>query len=257
MKISIVTVSYNSEKTIEQTLLSVINQNYSNVEYLVIDGASIDKTSEIVSKYIDKGVDVFLSEPDVSLWDAMNKGIQRATGEYIAFLNSDDTYASNSILSEVNASLVQSSEVLDLLFGWADIVDPNNLNKVIREYRYDRISKFSLAIGLMPAHPATFYRLSVLKEIGGYLVQKSQPAADFELLCRLFSNKPNLSTGKISKLLVNMKNGGVSNSSWLGRFIRIEHIYKAASSNNITTSRLFIVFKYIFKLFEYIKPIFK
>lgn len=257
MKISIVTVSYNSEKTIEQTLLSVINQNYSNVEYLVIDGGSIDKTTEIVSKYIDKGVDVFISEPDVSLWDAMNKGIQRATGQYIAFLNSDDTYVSNSIISEVNASLVQSSEVLDLLVGWVDIVDPNNLKRVIREYRHDRISKFSLAIGLMPAHPATFYRLSVLKEIGGFLVKRSQPAADFELLCRLFSNNPNLSIGKISKLLVNMKNEGVSNSSWVDRFIRIEHIYKAASSNNIKTSRLFIVFKYIFKLFEYIKPIFK
>jgi glycosyltransferase involved in cell wall biosynthesis len=148
MKVSIITVAYNSESTIEETIQSVLSQDYFAIEYIVIDGGSNDGTLDLIKKYQAK-IDYFISEPDQGIYDAMNKGVRASSGELIGILNSDDVYNNKTIISE----LVDKVKDYDAVYGDLVYVKPNNLNKIKRVWKSGNYKSSSFIRGWMPPHP--------------------------------------------------------------------------------------------------------
>ncbi|MCF5518200.1 glycosyltransferase family 2 protein, partial [Pseudomonas sp. PA-3-6E] len=151
MKISIVTVSYNSATTIRDTIESVLSQDYENIEYIIVDGASKDSTMEIVNEYADK-ISKVVSEPDKGIYDAMNKGISLATGDVIGILNSDDFYESNQAISSVVEKFSAAPES-QVVFGDIVFVNADDLDTVTRFYGAEHFRAWKLRFGWMPPHP--------------------------------------------------------------------------------------------------------
>ena len=207
MKISIITVSYNSEKTIRDTIDSVISQSYPNVEYIIVDGNSSDKTVEIIKSFGDK-ISQFVSEPDKGLYDAMNKGIKLATGEIIGILNSDDFYSDENVLKNVAEKFENGVEGL-----YADLfyVDPVNTKKILRKWHSGEYTEGDFLKGWMPPHPTFFARKKVYEKFGGFTDQLKS-AADYELMLR-FIHKEKIKIAYLPKVIVHMRAGGASNAS--------------------------------------------
>jgi len=195
--ISVVTVVYNGEKYLEQTINSVLDQGYDNVEYIIIDGESTDETLEIIKKYEDK-IDYWVSEPDGGIYDAMNKGISLASGEYIGFLNADDWYPENSMELVMNASIKSKP---DYIFGDMNLYNENVLIKKRKPYKY----KYGTPIG----HQAFFSKTSLMKENPFNITYKM--AADFDFMIKLM--KTNHSCVQVNKNLANFRITGVSSRS--------------------------------------------
>lgn len=213
MKISIVTPAFNSAKTIRHTIESVARQTYPNVEYIVVDGGSRDATAAIVNRY-SHVVDLFISEPDRGVYDAMNKGIRAATGDVIAILNSDDFYTHSRVLEQIVAAFQQSKA--DSIYGDLQYVDPENTHQVIRHWESGDYHRRSFLAGWMPPHPTFFVKREVYKRHGLFnLALKS--SADYELMLR-FLYKHRVSTAYVPDVLVRMRAGGLSNASWSNRW---------------------------------------
>lgn len=229
MKISVITVCFNSEKTIGDALKSVCEQNYPNVEHIVIDGGSCDRTVELISAQ-GGHVAKFISEPDKGIYDAMNKGLAYANGDVIGILNSDDFYLGNNVLGEVAAAFA-SDPALDAVMGDVDFVSNSDLMKPIRAYPSSGFKPWMFHIGLMPPHPAVFIRKSAYEQIGKYKLDY-KIAADFDLLVRLLSiqKKKYLTTGKH---WVRMRAGGVSTSSWRSNFVITREMLRSLRENNL------------------------
>ena len=211
MKISIVTAAFNSAETIRDTFDSILDQNYDDYEYIVIDGKSKDATVDIIKEYEPKfnGKMRWISEKDSGLYDAMNKGIRMAFGEYVGILNSDDFFTSADVLSSVAETLEKSP--VDAVYADVEYVNPENLERVVRHYSSAGFKRWKMRIGLMPAHP-TFYARKELFDKFGYYRTDYKIAADYELLLRfIFVNK--ITTHYIPKVFVTMRTGGVSTNS--------------------------------------------
>lgn len=207
MKVSIITVSYNSEETIRETFESVRSQNLDGftLEYIHIDGLSIDSTMEISRGYCDI-IDVRISEEDLGIYNAMNKGINLATGDIIGFLNSDDTFSQSDSLQKV-VRCFKEDKTLDIVYGDIDYVD--SLGLVKRKWRTGAQKPFSE--GWHPAHPGFFARNKLFQQYGGF-DEKLFIAADFDLMLR-FIEVANSNSKYLDGVLVNMKLGGESNRS--------------------------------------------
>lgn len=249
MKITVITVSYNSDKTIQETIESVLSQDYRDMEYLVIDGASNDSTKQILNQFGSEGILRFISEPDEGMWDAMNKGITLATGEYICFLNSDDCFTSPYVLSELSAKLTK--ENLDAAYGFVDIVDSSNSDFIVRKYRVSRLSGFLLRMGIMPAHPGFICKASLFRDYGGFKLDK-RIAPDFELMVRFYI-KGKIRAALHPKVIVNMKTGGISTSDFkymIGRFGR--QVY-SCKINGLWTNSFIVLMKYPYKIYEFFR----
>ena len=208
MKISIITVCYNSESTIEDTIKSVLSQDYEDIEYIIIDGGSTDGTLSIINKYTDR-IATVVSEPDKGIYDAMNKGILFATGELIGILNSDDLFASRDTISQVIERVKLSTEDA-VYFGDIAIVERENIDNVKRYYAVKEFTKLKLKLGVMPPHPATFVFRSLYEKIGLYKTDY-KIAADFEFYVRA-TLKNNVPAKNIGVHVVNMRDGGISTS---------------------------------------------
>ncbi len=247
MKISIITVCYNAEKTIEDTIKSVLDQNYDDVEYIIIDGASTDKTVDIITKYKDK-LSYFISEPDKGIYDAMNKGILMATGDIVGVLNSDDFYADSNVLSTI-ANVFKEKKV-DSVFADLVYIRPENLNKIVRYYSSRRFYPEKFVYGWMPAHP-TFFVRRVIYEKYGLFKTDYKIAADYELLVR-FLYRHRISYYYLNKVLIKMRTGGVSTKNLKSNWILNKEIVRACSENGIKTNLVKISFKYFKKIFELI-----
>ena len=211
-KISIITVSYNSAETIKDSIESVLAQNYSNIEYIIIDAGSKDNTIEIVDSYHDK-INYFISERDEGIYDGMNKGISAATGDFIGILNSDDFYPSNDIVSKVAKTIIKYK--CDSVYGDLIYVRSNKIKKVVRYWQSGEFSISKLKKGWMLPHPTFFVRRKLYKKYGMYNTELKS-AADYEMILRLLY-KHNISVRYIPEILVNMRQGGKSNSSLLNR----------------------------------------
>jgi glycosyltransferase involved in cell wall biosynthesis len=157
MKVSIITVCLNSEKTIENTIQSVLFQSYKNIEYIVIDGNSTDNTKSILGKYADF-ISTVVSEPDKGLYDAMNKGLKLATGDVIGILNSDDLYKDLFVVEKV---MKQFDEEVDAVYGDIVYVDKNDITRIVRYWHSGLFKRYKMKFGWMPPHPAFFVRRNV------------------------------------------------------------------------------------------------
>ncbi|AXH98438.1 glycosyltransferase [Sporosarcina sp. PTS2304] len=202
-KITIITACYNSEDTIEQTIQSVLSQTYENIEYIIVDGASTDGTMDIVEKYRDR-IDVVVSEKDRGVYDAFNKGVELATGEYIIFLNSDDYFYKTDVMEKCSDFIV-SHEYPIGIYGDIFILNEETgfVDRYSREISIDEMKK-----GFMPPHPATLLKRNVIKEYGGFDLQY-RIAADFDLISKLFLNYEE-DILHIERVLTNFRLGGLS-----------------------------------------------
>lgn len=246
MKISIITVCYNSAATIEKTILSVAGQSYKNIEYLVIDGNSKDNTVEIIKKHEDK-ISKWISESDKGLYDAMNKGISMATGDLIGILNSDDVFNNESVLEEV-ANFHQTNTI-DASVG--NILQHKENGKIIRLYssKYWRPDK--LQIGFMPPHPSIFFKKELFDKFGNYELG-FKIGADYELITRFFL-KNNI-TWKYSGITTTaMLVGGLSSSGSVSYSLITKEIQKALSMNGLKFSPLKIKGRFLWKIIGFLR----
>lgn len=252
LKISIITATYNSGKTVGDTLKSVLAQTYHDYELLVVDGASKDNTLEVVKKMepLFEGRMRYISEPDKGIYDAMNKGIRMATGEVIGILNSDDFYTSDDALACI--AWVLENEKVDAVYGDIHYVDDEDLKKCVRYYSSKPFRRWMMRLGFMPAHPSFYCRKEVYEKYGAFDAENYRVAADFENLLRLiFVNK--IKTHYINKDFVTMRTGGAS-SSGLESHKRIMRDHLKAFKKNGVYSNIFLLgLRYLYKIGEILK----
>ena len=250
MKISIVTVCLNAEATIADTLRSVREQDYNNVEHLIVDGGSTDHTIDVIRRH-GKGVAALVSEPDRGIYDAMNKGIAMASGDVIGILNADDFYHDERVLSLVATHFSQKQ--VDAIYADLIVIDPADKKRIIRYYRAHSFSLDKFAYGWMPPHPTFFVRKECYEKFGMYKIDY-QIAADYELLIRFLAVR-GVSFSYLPKVMVTMRQGGVSSRSLKSNWILNREIVQACRENGIQTNLLKVLSKYPKKLFELIhKP---
>lgn len=238
MKVSIITVSYNSEKTIRDAIQSVHSQDYPDIEYIVIDGGSTDGTMDIVSQFRQR-ISKVVSEPDQGIYDAMNKGIALAEGGVIGFLNSDDMYISNSSVSQLMSPI--RTQGVDAAFADLVVVDAIETEKVVRYYDSSFFSPKKFRFGWMPAHPTFFAKKSAYKLVGNYSLHY-KIAADYEMLVRMLYVQ-RLKYVYIQKPLVKMRKGGASSASLRSNWILNREIVRACRSNGIFTTLPIVLLK--------------
>jgi glycosyltransferase involved in cell wall biosynthesis len=207
-KISVITASFNSEATIHHAITSVNEQSYPNVEHVFIDGASQDRSLDIIKKE-SRVENRVISEPDSGIYDALNKGIQRATGDVIGFLHADD-YFDDSFVLETIANRFANVE-MQAIFGDLKYVSQENPEKSVRYWRAGAFSKRRLEWGWMPPHPTLYIRKNWYERIGGFDTQY-RISADYDSILKLFC-QPGFKADYIPQVLVNMRLGGISNNS--------------------------------------------
>ncbi|GAB1415652.1 glycosyltransferase family 2 protein [Paludibacter sp.] len=251
LKISIITVSYNSASTIRDTFESVLAQTYKNIDYIVVDGNSSDDTIKIIKEYEPKfnGRMRWLSEPDEGLYDAMNKGISMASGDIVGILNSDDFYPENDILNKVSEVFLSNTEIR-AVYGDVRFVSYDDTDRIVRYIRAKNFKPFRFRFGFMPPHPSFFTYKALYEQYGLYFTDY-KIGADYELLCRfLFKNK--VKSQYIPLEIVRMRMGGRSTSSVKSNYILNKEIVRACRTNGIYTNMLILSFKYLIKIFEFI-----
>ncbi|RXP45397.1 glycosyltransferase [Lutibacter sp. HS1-25] len=246
MKISIITVCYNSAATIEKTIQSVAAQTYNNIEYLIIDGNSKDATLTIIKKY-DTVITKWVSEPDKGLYDAMNKGIALATGDIVGILNSDDTFFNNQVLEEV--ANFHTNNTIDASVG--NIVQHNATGKIKRVYSAANWHPEKLKIGFMAPHPAIFFKRDLFSQFGNYELDYII-AADYELIIRFFLKHK--ITWKYSGITTTaMLVGGVSSSGYNSYNIITKEIKKGFDFNKIKYAPSKVRFRAVWKIIGLLK----
>ena len=245
MKISVITVCFNSQATIERSIQSVVAQQWPAVEHIVIDGGSTDGTLAILERFRPH-LAALVSEPDKGIYDAMNKGLARATGEVICFLNADDQYADANVLAEVAQQM--RTHQLDALVADVGFFKAGDPTRMTRRYRSDRFSPQKLAWGWMPAHPGLFLTRKVVQRVGKFKTDY-RIAGDYEYVVRTFHGY-DLHYKHLPSVVVNMQAGGISNSSWRNRLLLNREVVRACKENGIHTNLLKILVKYPFKLLE-------
>jgi glycosyltransferase involved in cell wall biosynthesis len=247
--ISIITVSYNSEKTIKDTIESILGQTYEKIEYIVVDGLSKDNTVSLVKNYekrfTERGYKFkVISEKDNGLYDAMNKGINRATGEIIGILNSDDFYTNELVIEKVVNKIVHESA--DCLYADLLFVDEKDTNKVVRKW----ISKKGdFRLGWNPPHPTTFITKKTYQKFGLYKVEY-KISSDYDILYKII-HKGKSKVAYLPEYIVKMRTGGKSTSGLKSNFIASKEIYQTLKENNqkfklpIIFIRLFVKLKQV------------
>jgi glycosyltransferase involved in cell wall biosynthesis len=237
MKVSIITVCFNSEKTIEDTIKSVQSQTYPDIEYIVIDGNSNDCTNEIVTKFKDI-VKVHVTEPDDGLYDAMNKGIKLATGDIVGVLNSDDILASDETIFNLVSAIGNS----DGIYGDVGFYSGHDFSVKKRRYSSAGFKKSKFSRGMMPAHPSFYAKKECFEKVGSYRTD-FRIASDFDMLLRITY---------LEEEIVKMRLGGVSTSGFMSNYILNKEILRSCKSNGVKASWFSIISKYPSKVMGYI-----
>ncbi len=235
MKISIITVCFNAESTLGDTLDSVSRQEHKDVEHLIVDGGSTDRTVELI-RARGENVSKWFSEPDRGIYDAMNKGITLATGDVIGTLNADDVYADDSVLSQVAA--VFSDPTVDACYADLVYVDQYDPSRITRYWKSRPYEEGLFEKGWMPAHPTFFVRRSVYEKFGGFDLNFLRQA-DFELTMR-FLAVHRIKAVHVPNIWVKMRMGGVSNNSIRGMLKGNLEAYRACRKNGLRVWPWFI-----------------
>ncbi|ACT91521.1 glycosyltransferase family 2 protein [Dyadobacter fermentans] len=247
MKVTILTVVYNGAATIRHCIDSVLGQDYPDIEYIVVDGHSKDGTQEIVQSYGDR-IARFVSEPDAGIYDAMNKGIQLATGDVIGILNADDFYAYPSVISDVAAAFAAGD--FDASYGDLEYIDANDATVVRRKWVSGAYKVGAFLNGWMPPHPTFFVKKEVYHTHGQFRLDLGS-AADYELMLR-FVHREKIRLAYIPKVLVKMRAGGVSNSNLKNRIAANRNDRLAWKMNNMEPRFYTLWLKPLRKIIQFI-----
>jgi glycosyltransferase involved in cell wall biosynthesis len=246
--VSIITVCYNSAATIQDTIQSVVSQQYKDIEYLIIDGNSTDQTLEIVKKYQD-GIAQIISEPDQGMYDAINKGIELSTGDIIGILNADDFYTDEQVITEVVKRFKKG--ICEGLYADLNYVDSKNINKVVRHWRSGSYRHGKFLYGWMPPHPTFFVKKECYEKYGKFNLGL-KTAADYELMLR-FIHKHKINLCYLNRTIVNMRLGGMSNVSLVNRLKANRQDRQAWKINGLKPYPFTLTFKPLRKLGQWIK----
>jgi len=252
MKISVITVTFNSAATISNTIESVLKQEYKDYEYLVIDGGSKDNTVDIIKEYEPKfnGRMRWVSEKDKGMYDGINKGIRMATGDVVGIINSDDFYHRDDIFDVIAMSFEKNPGV-QAIYGDVRFVNPDNLEKTVRYYSSKHWRPWRFRFGFMPAHP-TFFTYKENFENYGYYQYDYHIAADYELLIRhLYTN--HVPAKYVPVDFMKMRTGGRSTNGWKANVLLNKEIVRACKENGIWTCLPLLFLKYFIKVFELVK----
>lgn len=246
--LSIVTVTYNSAATVRDTFESVLRQDYKDVDYCVVDGGSVDGTLDIIREYADRfdGRMHWISEPDKGIYDAMNKGIRMAKGEYVGLLNSDDFYTSDDVLSRLCEMLERTG--VDAVYGDVHYVDADNLEKTTRYYSSRVFRRSLMRLGFMPAHPTFYCRRSLYERYGMFSLDYPV-AADFECLLR-FIYVHCIRIQYIPLDCVTMRSGGASSSGWRSWWRIMQDHRRALAEHGVFSNMFLLSLRYIYKVYE-------
>ena len=243
MKISLITVTYNSSKTLSDTFQSVLSQNFSDIEYIIVDGVSKDDTVSIIKEYEPKfnGRMKWISEPDKGLYDAMNKGIQMVTGDVVGILNSDDLFMDNHVLNDIVSAFDKQT---DAIFGNLYFVKQDDVNQIVREWKGSPYKSFKS--GWHPAHPTFYVRREVYEKYGDFDITLDI-SADFELMLRLIE-KNGIRTKYLDRYMVRMRMGGESTGSIKNIVRSNKNVLRAFKKNGIKISPLYPIYRLLPKL---------
>lgn len=245
MRISIITATFNSSAHIADCVKSVNDQTYYDIEHIIVDGASKDNTLDIVNG-IPNRVGRIISEPDKGIYDAMNKGIQAATGDVIGILNSDDFFTSDDVIQTVVDSFKNND--IDALYGDVHFVSPDNLSKSVRYYSSSVFKPSLFRFGFMPAHPSFYMKKECYDKYGLYALDY-KIASDYDLLIR-YLYKEKIKYKYIKKDFVTMRTGGVSTENFNSRVTLNKEIVRACRKYGIYTNLFMLSLKYLYKIFE-------
>ena len=248
MKVSIITVAYNSAKSINNTISSVLEQTYNDIEYIIVDGLSADGTTTIIQSYEQKfgGRLRWISEKDDGIYDAMNKGIRMATGDVIGILNSDDFLTSNDVIERMIKSFTDDVEAV---YGNVHFVKPGNLQKSVRFYSGKPFRPWMVRYGFIPPHPSLYVRRRVYEKYGLYDTD-FLISADVEMIARI-SYVEKISMKFVDIDFVTMLVGGASTKSFKNRWLGTKEDLIACQKLGIKSNIILVHFKYFIKTFGY------
>ena len=233
MKISIITATYDSIQHLPDVISCIGQQTYPNIEYIVIDGGSTDGTVEYLKQ--SKLVSQIISEPDKGIYDALNKGIQLATGEIIGFLHSDDVLASPQTLENIAKVFLTVSpatgKMPDVVHGDLVFVDQNNTNKIVRYWKSQSFKPGLLERGWMPPHPTIFIRKEVYEKYGFFNINL-KCAADYDYILRVFQDKT-LTITYLPEVITKMRMGGMSTGGFKNLINKKKEDYWVLKNNKM------------------------
>ena len=253
MKISIITITYNSAKTLPRALESVQSQKYDEIEHIIVDGASTDGTVELIRKYSDVQSDNvqctkkvrWVSEPDNGIYNALNKGIAMATGDVVGFLHSDDVLYSPDSIGQIASAF--ADEEVDVVYG---DLEYRKGDKVTRRWKSNAFNPCSLKYGWMPPHPTVYVRRKVYEQVGLY-DEWFRISADYDMILRIFS--AGYKTQYIPQVLVSMETGGASNKDTKARLSKTQEDYIALKKNHIGAGYLTVACKQLRKVRQFLR----
>lgn len=248
-KVSIITVVYNNVENIQNAIQSVLDQDYLNIEYIVIDGNSIDGTISAIEKFAGQ-IDCFISSSDEGIYDALNKGIEISTGEIIGILHSDDLFIDVRVVSD----MVEMLESRDAEFIFSDLVIVNpETKKLIRYYMAHYFRPWMLRIGWVPPHPTVFMKKTIFDEFGNYSLDY-QIASDFDYFVRIFYGRK-IHWTYLNRITVLMGSRGISNSGFSNKILMAREINQSLKKNKVWSLPIFQLLRYLIRLFEFVvKP---
>jgi len=237
LKITIITVCFNSSGTILDTLRSIYSQEMQDLQHIIIDGGSTDGTIQLIEDF--GRYDILVSEKDSGIYDAMNKGIRLAKGEIIGFLNSDDFYAGNEVLNNV-AKVFESDPLLDSCYSDLIYVDPDDTSRIVRYWKSNDFHPNSFAKGWNPPHPTFFVRRLVYNRYG-YFNSEYSIAADVDLMMNLLEIQK-ISVRYVPEIWIKMRLGGKSNKSFKNILIQNQEVLRALKEHNLRFNILSFLF---------------
>ena len=246
MKLSIITITYNSAQTLQRALDSVQSQTYKDIEHVIVDGASTDGTKELIETYAKAHANVrWVSEKDKGIYDALNKGIKLATGDVIGFLHSDDIlYAADSI-EHIAAAFAQKD--VDVVYGDLQYCRGS---KVVRRWKSNDFNPRALKYGWMPPHPTVYVRKEVYQQVGEY-DEWFRISADYDMMLRIFT--AGYKSRYLPEVLVSMEVGGASNKNTRARLSKTQEDYIVLKKNHVGAGFLTVACKQLRKLRQFIR----
>jgi glycosyltransferase len=244
--ISLITPTLNNAETIIDTLESVKNQSYPNIEHIIIDGGSKDDTLSIIKQF--PHVKILISEYDKGIYDAMNKGLSKATGDIIGILNADDFYVHNNVIQSIVD--IFNKEKCDTLYADLVVVDKNDDAKIVRYWKSGKFNTRKMLYGWTPPHPTFFARRQVYQKYG-YFRPEFQISGDYELMLRfLFKNK--VSAFYLPETIIKMRAGGRSSMNLKNRILANKEDRLAWRVNDIKPKLFTTTLKPLRKLIQFV-----